>query len=154
MEQQNQDSSLFKLNIEPSILEYLSETARWGKFLSILGFIMCGIMVLAGMVLPSMMSKLNAMGMGQVNLFGSFGIGMMLFIYVIIAIIYFFPCLYLFLFSRDMKSALASDDQFKLTESFRNLKRLFKYIGILTIVFLSFYALAIIGGIAAALMNR
>ena len=154
MEQQNQDSSLFKLNIEPSILEYLSETARWGKFLSILGFIMCGIMVLAGMVLPSVMSKLGAMGMGQGYLFGGLGIGMMLFIYIIIAIIYFFPCLYLFLFSRDMKSALASDDQFKLTESFRNLKRLFKYIGILTVVFLSFYALAIIGGIAAGLLNR
>jgi hypothetical protein len=154
MEQQNQDSSLFKLNIEPSILEYLSETARWGKFLSILGFIMCGIMILAGMVLPSMMSKLSAIGMGQGNILGGLGIGMMLFIYVIITIIYFFPCLYLFLFSRDMKLALASDDQFKLTESFRNLKRLFKYIGVLTIVFLSFYALAIIGGIAAGLMNR
>jgi hypothetical protein len=145
MEQQNQqpESSLFNLSIEPSILNYLSETARWGKFLSILGFIMCGIMLLIGMVIPSMMTRMSAMGMAG-NIFASLGFGFLIFFYIIIAIVYFFPCLYLFRFSSAMKAAIASDDQFKLTESFKNLKALFKYIGILTIVFLCFYVLAIV----------
>jgi hypothetical protein len=153
MEQQNQDSTIFKLNIEPSILEYLSETARWGKFLSILGFIMCGILLLAGIIIPPMLSRVSVPMMGgQARMMAGMSVGVMIFLYLIIAVIYFFPCLYLFLFSRDMKLAIASEDQFKLTESFKNLKKMFKYIGILTIVFLSFYVLilgiAVIAGIS------
>jgi Family of unknown function (DUF5362) len=155
MEQQNQqaESSLFNLSIDPSILNYLSETARWGKFLSILGFIVCGIMFLAGMAIPSMMSRVNSMGMVQGNMFAGAGIGLLLFLYVIIAIIYFFPCLFLLRFSNAVKAAIASEDQFKLTESFKNLKKLFKYIGIVTIVILSFYALAIVIGGFTAFMH-
>lgn len=49
-----------------------------------------------------------------------------------------------------MQVALAAKDQVSLNNSFRNLKRCFRYLGILTMVILGFYALALVGGIIAA----
>jgi hypothetical protein len=49
-----------------------------------------------------------------------------------------------------MKAALNINDQLTLNTSFQNLKIMFRYVGILTIVMLSFYALAIIMAIAMA----
>jgi hypothetical protein len=43
-----------------------------------------------------------------------------------------------------MKTALNTNDQLTLNTSFQNLKIMFRYVGILTIVMLSFYALAIL----------
>jgi hypothetical protein len=154
MEQQNQneESSLFDLNVEPSILNYLSETARWGKFLSIIGFIACSIMLLAGIIIPVVFNRMG--NLGGNNLFGGIGFGFIFFIYVILALIYFFPCFYLLRFSNAIKSALASNDQLQLTEGFKNLKALFKYVGIFTIVILSLYALILVFGGVTAIFNR
>jgi hypothetical protein len=154
MEQQNdnQDSTIFNLNLDSTILNYLSETARWGKFLAIVGFIMCGILFLLGLILPAYFNKMSSYSpYRQQNVFGSMGVGFIFFIYIIIAIIYFFPCLYLLRFSNSTKAALASNDQFKLTDSFRNLKTLFKYVGVVTIVILSIYALMIVFGVISAM---
>jgi hypothetical protein len=51
-----------------------------------------------------------------------------------------------------MKTALYSNDQEHLNNSFMNLKNLYKLMGILTIVYLGFLALALILGIGSALM--
>jgi hypothetical protein len=46
-----------------------------------------------------------------------------------------------------MKSALASNDQEVLNTSFQNLKASFRYVGIIMIVMLAFWALALIIGV-------
>ncbi len=75
---------------------------------------------------------------------------MMAVIYIILAAIYFFPCLFLLRFSNKMKAALQTDDQALLTGSFQNLKIMFRFVGILTIIIIAFYLLAFIaGGIAS-----
>ena len=66
----------------------------------------------------------------------------MAFYYIVIALIYFFPCLFLFRFATKMKVALASNDQETLNTSFQNLKATFRYMGIVTIVMLVFFLLA------------
>ncbi len=71
-------------------------------------------------------------------------------VYVLVALLYFFPCLYLFRFSTRMQTSIRSNDQRLLNSSFSNLKSCFKFMGILTIVVLACYFLALIGGIVAA----
>jgi hypothetical protein len=141
MEQQNQsqDSSLFSLDIDATILNYLSEIIRWGRFLAIVGFVLCGVIFLAGIIISFVVNNLGNYYQG--NLLGNLGIGFLIFFYIILAVIYFFPCLYLLRFCNAVKLALASNDQIQFTEGFKNLKTLFKYVGIITIVIISFYLL-------------
>lgn len=143
----NNSQSLFDLQLDPVGANYLREGAKWAKFIAIVGFIFCGLMVIialfAGTILAASMS--TAMG-------GASGIGggVITFIYLVLAALWFFPCLYLFRFASGMQVALRNNEQEKLLNSLKNLKSHFKFIGILLIIMLAFYALAIIGVIVFA----
>jgi hypothetical protein len=50
------------------------------------------------------------------------------------AVVGFFPLLYMLRFANQMRTALDGNDQEKLNESFQNLKRYFRYFGIITII--------------------
>ncbi len=152
--EQNNEQSIFGLNMDSQSKSFLRESAKWGKFLAIIGFIMCVFIVLAGIFVATQTSELNkAFGdYGGNNSVALKGFGpMMAVVYIIIAIIYFFPCLYLLRFSNHMKAALDSDDQANLTMSFQNLKSMFKFMGIFTIILISIYLLALVAGIAAGI---
>ena len=147
MEQQNQtqESGLFGLNIDAASKMHLVEAAKWGKFLAIVGFVMCGLIVVGGLVMATIVGSMSrTYGNDMPAGFGAtFGPTFMV-VYIIIAALYFFPCLFLLRFSNKMKVALASDNQSELTSSFQNLKVLFRYVGILIIVALSFYIIALL----------
>jgi hypothetical protein len=150
---QNQQQSIFGLNVDPAISAHLSEAARWGRFLAIVGFIFCGLIIIIGLVALASVGSLEREFGGRGSGFGS-GLGAGLFVvYILIAVIYFFPCLFLLRFSNAMKIAIAANDQVQLTESFKNLKVMFRYVGILTIIILCFYALALIVGVLGAAMR-
>lgn len=157
MEQQNQmqEPPLFGLSIDPVIKSHWAETARWGKFLAIVGFVVCGLVAIGGIVLASTVGTVdrtysNDMGSAFGKTFGS----ALIVVYLIIAVLYFFPCLFLLRFSNKMKTALAADNQNELTLSFQNLKVMFRYVGILMIVVLSFYAIALLFGGLGMMMAR
>jgi len=150
--EQSQSDNLFSLQIDNPIKSYLGETAKWGRFLAIVGFVICGIVVIAGLAFAATYSTLTSTydqpgryG-GQTNPFAMAG-PMMAIFYILFALLYFFPCLYLLRFSNRMKKALLSDDQDTLSESFRNLKALFRFVGILTMIIISIYALIFLIGI-------
>lgn len=144
--EQNQETSLFGFGIDQSSRAHLSETAKWAKFLSIVGFVMCGLIILAaffvGTFLATMTSSYNQ-GYNSAGLTKGMGAVVTVF-YIGIAVLVFFPYLFLFRFATRMKTALNTNDQLTLNTSFQNLKIMFRYVGILTIVMLSFYALAIL----------
>src|SRR5579875_3674291 len=99
-----QSSELFSLTIDPVTKLHLAETARWGRFLAIVGFIMSALILLLGIFFGSFFSMFNRSYEG----YSPFGAGMgafMIVIYVIIALLYFFPCLFLFRFANKMKAA-------------------------------------------------
>ena len=149
MEQTNEN--LFDLQIDHQSNSYLSEVAKWGKFLAIIGFIFCGLMVIAALFAGTLMaSMMSGFGSGEATS-TAIGGGFITFIYLIFALIYFFPCLYLFNFAAKMQVALRNNQQELLNIAFRNLKSCFKFMGILMIIMLSFWALAIIGAIAAGI---
>ncbi len=136
-------SNLFELQIDQQASVYLGETAKWAKFLSIVGFIMCAILLVIGIFAGTMLANMNdsfggAYAAGYGTAFGM--------IYAFGALLYFFPCLYLFRFSTAMQTALRSNDQQTLLKSFRNLKSCYKFLGILTLVILILWVLAFVFG--------
>ena len=151
--EQNQETSLFGFGIDQSSRSHLWEAAKWAKFLAIVGFVMCGLIVVMaiffGSFLATMSSSFNDESRSSAALTGGMGAFVAIF-YIGIAILFFFPYLFLFRFATRMKAALNTNDQLTLNTSFQNLKIMFRYVGILTIVMLSFYALAILMLIATA----
>src|SRR5262249_29628354 len=132
MEEQNE--SLFELQVDPVSVQHLQDAARWGKFLSIVGFIMIGLLVLLGVVMGTMLSFFNAAARA-----GAFKGTLISVLYIAFAFLYFFPCLYLFRFSNKMQAAFRTNDQESLIEGFGNLKSCLKFVGILTIVAIGLY---------------
>jgi hypothetical protein len=151
--EQNQDTSLFGLNIDPVTKSHLSDAARWAKFLAIMGFIVCGCVVIIGIFAGSIFQNLSSRyeGFDRNGELSTRGFGAVAAVaYILVALLYFFPCLFLFNFASRMKTALLSNDQNKLNSSFQNLKKTFRYMGVLTIIILSFYIIAFLIGIAAS----
>ncbi len=155
--EQESTAEFFSLEIDNLIKSHLYEAAKWGKFLAIMGFIICGLIILIGIFFGSIMGKFagadEALGGGMMAGMGA----MMAVVYVVIAVVYFFPCLYLFRFATKMKTALNGNDQAQLNASFENLKSMFKFVGILTVIILVLYAVlflfAIVAGVASTSFN-
>jgi len=149
--EENTNSGLFELQIDHQSSAYLNETAKWTKFLSIVGFVFCGIILLVAIFMGSLIgSAFSRYGATGASGFG----GIFSFVYIVIALLYFFPCLYLFNFSNKMKTALRNNDQEQLNTSFKNLKSCFKFLGIFTIIILGFYLLVLIIGLFAGIASR
>jgi hypothetical protein len=148
-------SSLFGMGIDPVSKLHLAEAARWARFLSIIGFVICALILCFGIFAGSILSVFTSRytGASATDVGSTFG-PVFIVMYAIIAVIYFFPCLFLFRFAGLMKSALASNDQNTLNGSFQNLKKLFRYVGILTIIALAFYLIALLIMIATASSMR
>ena len=151
---QNQESSLFGLGFDQSIKSHLAEAARWAKFLAIVGFVLCGLIVILSFFMGTILSSMGSYNdSDDVGLGAGLGVFVTIF-YLAIGVLYFFPCLFLFRFAVNMTAALNTNDQLNLNRSFQNLKIMFRYVGILTIVVLSLYVLAFVFGvIGAALMG-
>lgn len=138
------DDNLGGFAFSSEIKSYLAETAKWGQFLSIVGFISIGLLALFGLFFGSLLSSLPG---GEL-----FPFNPMIFTvpFLLIVALYFFPVLYLYRFSTKMQAALHLNNESDLTESFSNLKSLYKFTGIFTAVFLGIYALffifTLIGG--------
>ena len=118
----------FELEVKDEIKGYLSEISKWSYFLSIMGFIGVGLMVLAGIFIGFFSGLNNLAGSSNTlyNLGYSMGIGLF---YIVLALIYLFPVIYLFRFSKRVKSALKlnSNEDFRI--AFLNLKSHYKFMG-------------------------
>ncbi|MFI1743149.1 hypothetical protein [Thalassobellus sediminis] len=135
----------FELEVNDEIKGFLKEIAKWAYFLSILGFVGIAFMIIGG-VGVSLYTGLNQFGGNTAYGLGySAGIGL---VYVILALIYFFPVIYLFKFSVKMKKALKSINNEDFKNAFLNLKSHYKFMGIFTIVIISIYFFILVGAIA------
>lgn len=139
----------FELNVSSAILGFLKETSTWTYFLSILGFIGIGLMLLFGVFFSVVMGLISGG-----NPYDNLGMDMQYFglIYIVLALLYFFPVLYLFNFSRKTKLALKTNNNDDLTTAFSNLKSHYKFMGVFTIVVISIYILAFVIAMIAGMM--
>jgi hypothetical protein len=139
---ENSITQLEQLTLNGKAKSFLRETAKWAKFLSIIGFISIGLMIIfaffAGIIF-------NNIPQTQTIPF-DFGLVMTI-TYIILAALYFFPVYYLYQFSAKMKAALLTKNDETLADAFEVLKSHYKFVGVLTIIILSLYVLAIISSI-------
>lgn len=145
-----QQPSILSHQLDTESTGYLSESAKWAKFISIIGFVFCALMVVIALFAGSIMASYMAAMGGSSG--AAIGGGFFTVIYIVLALLWFFPCLYLYRFGTQMQTAMRNNELDKVTVSFRNLKSCFKFIGILLIVVLCFYALAIVGAIVASMV--
>ncbi len=131
------------ISLNQQSLGYLKETAKWATFLSVLGFIMIGLILLGGLGFTLFMSSSAMPGAG-----GFFGFGL---VYLLFLGIYIYPILKLYQFATKCKRAVSASSTALMTEALSSLKSCYKFIGILTIITLAFYMLMLILGGASAL---
>lgn len=140
------DTSVRQLNADS--IGYLSETAKWAKFLAIIGFIVIGLGIL-GFVFNI---AVTGSAMAQLPGMGGFGIAYILFVFLYMFLI-IYPTVKLYQFATKTRSAIEVNENTNMTEGLKNLKSLFKFYGILMIFLLAFYAILIIflltGGVSA-----
>ena len=127
----------------------LSETARWAKFLSILTFIFAGFIALIGIFAGTFFS---AMGLDTgLPIAG----GALTIFYLFIAGLTFLPGLFMYRFATYAKQAVRDQSTGALDDSLVNMKSLFKFYGIATLIVLVIYGLifliAIVSGVGTAM---
>lgn len=143
--------------------EALRKTAKWARFLAIVGFVMIGFVLLIGFSMAGFMATLLSMRsemMGDVmpeglDQMGGGFVG----VFLIIGALYFVPMLLLFQFAtRTLRSLAGSFDPITFTSGLEAHRRLYKFMGILMAIVLSIYALmflffALIAGAMSGSMN-
>lgn len=136
------DDNLTTDNLSDFFKSNLLEAAKWAKFIAIVGFVVIGLMVLAGFgFIFAGSSLMHYAGLGG----GFFGSLLSLF-YIAITLLYFLPCLYLYKFGNNVQKGIYNS-QNTLDTGIQNLKRFFKFVGFFTIIILALYALMLIASV-------
>ncbi|NMM49646.1 hypothetical protein [Marinigracilibium pacificum] len=142
------------ISLTSFILSNLKEASKWARFLGILGFIFSGLFLLTGIVMGGAFGSMAALSQNSGSLPEFMGAGFFVGIYIFSAAMTFFPSLFMYSFGTKTKDGIQSNIISELEAGIKNLKRFFKFYGILTIVIIAGYILLFIGamftGIASA----
>jgi len=150
MENEKQTEN-FENQLTSAAVGYLQESAKWSKFMAIIGFVGIGLMVLVSLFMAigfSVMKSSNIPGL-------PFSMSVFSILYVLFAAIYFFPVYYLYQYATKTSAALHSKNKQLLADGLENLKSHHKFLGIFTLIIISLYGFifvfAILGGILSTL---
>jgi uncharacterized membrane protein SirB2 len=129
---------------------YLRETAPWLRFLGILGYIQCGMILVSGLILAATMLIADFS-----NEISGISVWLLVLIYIPLAILFFFPSRFIYNFGNKLRLFLSTNSMMDLELSLKYNKSLWKYLGILSIIMLASIpisiVIAIVGGVVAAL---
>ena len=143
------NSTGLELTLSTQARGFLVEAAKWSRILAILGFVMVGILVLFALFAGTMFSSLSNIADSPMPAFPG---AMITLVYLAVAALYFFPILYLYRFAKGLREALKSENESSLEYAFQNLKSHYKFLGILAVITIGFYALALIFGLIGGLI--
>ncbi|SOE23576.1 hypothetical protein SAMN06298216_3961 [Spirosomataceae bacterium TFI 002] len=121
---------------------YLQNMAKWAKFLAIIGFVSCGLMVTLGIGVSAFLSTMS--NMTNNPSLAAFNPSVLGFVYVAIGAIYFFPSLYLYQFAISGKRAIEEQDAELLATAMGKHHSVYKFMGIFTAIIFGFYALVLV----------
>lgn len=124
-----------RIYLDDQALVHLNETRNWTFFLAILGFIVIGLMILAGIIISLVFTSLNTPKMpGILGIFYPF-------IFIIMGVLYFFPSYFLFQFSKYTSMTLRERSTELFSKAMKFLKYYYRYTGILVIIVIGFYVI-------------
>lgn len=142
----------FDLKLNESSKGFLGEIAKWAYFLSIIGYIGIGLIVIVAIFSGSIFATIGTMTPGMGSLGSSFGIIITVF-YLLLAALYFFPVYYLNKFASNAKIALRENDTETLSTSLEYLKSHYKFFGIMMVIMMCLYGFIIVFAIIGALIR-
>ena len=136
--------------LTPESINFLLKAAKWGKFLAILGFIVCGLLIAGGIMMSFV---LNMVSDEMIPLNMPFSPMVLSIFYIAIAGIYLIPVVFLNSFSNNAIKAVNFSSTEKMTTSLKSLKNLFVFVGISTVILLALYTIILIVAGTAALFS-
>jgi hypothetical protein len=135
------DEKIFKNPvITPLSVEYLSDTAPWMKFISILGFVISGLMAVMSFVFLATPTMIG------LNFF-------VFIIYLVAAIVMFFPNLYLYNYASRIDEYCVSNNVDDIETAFEMQKKYWKYVGICAIIYIGFILIGLLFAVSGALLR-
>lgn len=139
------------LIITEDIRSYIYEGAKWAKFLSIYGFIISAMTTLAAFSAPAMLSALKIMN--NTGVLSAISPTALTGLYLVLALVYFYPSLMLYKYATAGKKAALYLDQESLAEAMSKMKSLFKFLGIILIITTVLYLLVIFIAVFAGIVS-
>jgi hypothetical protein len=139
--------------ITSSMVESLRQTKPWVRFLSILGFISVGLMVLAGlfMMLSGIIGGTMARSMG--GAVGGAPILLMGMLYLLFAVLYIFPSLFLFRYASSIARMQSGETVSGMEEALAAQRSFWRFAGILAAIVMVLYLLLILFFIVVAVVT-
>jgi hypothetical protein len=134
----------------PGMVQALKETKPWVRFLSILGFVMCGLTVLAGVIVTVAGAFAgDEFGGGFGALFGLF--------YLVLAGLWILPLIHLHKFANAIALAVQGAGAPSIEAALVRQRSFWRTVGIMTLVFMGLYFIAIfvvvIAGVVGTMSN-
>lgn len=128
---------------ESTIKEYLIETAKWMRFLSIIGMIGEVLILGVGIVLLFL-------NRGDMNGLPSFWTGI---IYIVVGVIMLFPLLYMYNCSQSITRAYERSEMECLLSAVKYNKQLWKFYGLFVLVYLAIIILVSVSALFVACLR-
>ncbi len=131
------------MEFTPMAITHMGHIRKWTYFFAIIGFVLIGLMVLFAMIMGTVFSSIAGDAMPIPTYLFSV-------IYLLFALLYFFPIRSLYRFSVQAKKGLAERNSLDMESALGNLRAHYTFLGYLMVIVLIIYgaALAIIGTIA------
>ncbi|MGA0133350.1 MAG: hypothetical protein ACO3ND_03220 [Opitutales bacterium] len=127
-----------------AILDKLRQTQPWLRFMGILTMITAVLMLLAGGGV-ALVGALSAIGAVEAKAGLMLAAGLL---YAVLSLVYLFPALHLLRSARAIRGLQTGSDDAAVAEALEGQRRFWKYIGVVAIVFIVLYVLAILLAVA------
>jgi hypothetical protein len=131
-----------ELGLNASAKDFLRQTGKWAKLLAITSIIFSLIIIIIGLFFGTIMGAISSLGgQSMPNMYaGSLGVFMAVF-YGVIGLVMMYPGIRLLQFSSKTKQALEMNNAEAISEAFRRLRSVFRFYGIIVIIYLALFAL-------------
>jgi hypothetical protein len=133
-----------------TMIKYLKEASPWVRFLGIASYIVCGLVVLAGLIIIIVGFVQAVQGNEGLSDTLSSGLISSGFMALGSSLLIFFPARFLYLCGTKLRSYCQTSAEKELEAAFKNNKSFWKFYGICAIVYLAFIPFAVVIGIIAA----
>ncbi len=123
-----------ELEITDSFKVYILDLSRWAKFLSVIGFMWCSLLFAAAFAAGYYVSKISHPGLSSLA-------QAVTALFILFAVMWFYPCIYLNKFSNNVYKAIRENNQDVLEDGLLNLKSAFRLFGIVTGIILTLWVI-------------
>ncbi len=155
--EQSHDSSLFNLSIDSTTASTIKTSTQWARILGICGIIMGALIVIVGLVFPTIMkASMRSQGFSSYNrdsmdsaMSAGLGIGMVM--YIIIGGLTILGNVFLLNYANKTTNALKTNDSMMLNAGMAGLRNYFTFWGIIMLLWILLMVIAILGVAATGL---